>query len=278
MRRLLTKYVLPVWGGRVFVEIKGSDIARLLDAIEDAHGHWTADAVLTVLRSLASWHSTRDDNYTPPFVKNMRRTPPQARKRSHTLTDDELRKVWTTATADGDVYGAFVRMSLLTGQRCAKTSGMRWTDLSEDGVWTIPQQTREKGNAKVLRLPPLALAIIAVQPRLAGNAYVFAAGGKGPISGFSSRHAAFKARCGVNGFTVHDLRRCCRSLLSRAGVQPHVAERVLGHTVGGVEGVYDVHPYGDEKAAALAKLAALIETIVDGAPGNVVPLRAPSQP
>jgi integrase len=133
-----------------------------LDAIEDQHGHWTADAVLSVLRSLSNWYSARDDNYTPPLVRNMRRTPPQARKRSRTLTDGELRKVWQTAEADGDVYGAFGRLSLLCGQRCAKTVSMRWTDVSEDGVWTIPAAPREKGTPGSLRLPPLALDIGAV--------------------------------------------------------------------------------------------------------------------
>jgi integrase len=212
----------------------------------------------------------------PPFVKNMRRTPPQVRKRARILSDDELRKVWKTAEADGDVYGAFVRVSLLTGQRCAKTVGMRWTDVSQDGVWTIPTAPREKGNAAVLRLPPAAMKIIKAQPRLASNLYVFAGRGNGPLSGFSSRHEAFKARCGVDGFHVHDLRRCCRSLLARAGVLPHVAERVLGHSVGGVEAVYDVHRYDAEKATALRKLAALITEIVDGEPGkNVVPLHPP---
>ncbi len=188
LKRVLEKYVLPHWHDRVFVEIKRSDIARLLDAVEDQHGHWTADSVLSVLRALSSWYAARDDSFVPPFVKNMRRTPPQVRKRSRTLTDDELRKVWKTAETDGDVYGAFVRVSLLCGQRCAKTSALRWDDIAEDGTWTIPTAPREKGNPGVLVLPPMALDIIRKLPRLAGNPYVFAGRSNGPLSGFSSRH------------------------------------------------------------------------------------------
>jgi integrase len=275
LKRVLEKHVLPVWGERAFTDIKRSDVARLLDAVEDEHSHWTADAVLSALRSVSSWYATRRDDYVPPFVKNMRRTPPQDRKRSRTLTDDELAKVWKTAEADGDVYGAFVRLSLLTGQRCAKTSALRWDDIAEDGTWTIRTAPREKGNPGALRLPPLAMKIIKAQPRLAGNPHVFAGRERGPLSGFSSRHEAFKARCGVDGFHVHDLRRCARSLMARAGVPSEHAERVLGHALPGVKGVYDRHRYDDEKAAALAKLAALIETIVHPPADNVVPLRAP---
>ena len=51
--------------------------------------------------------------------------------------------------------------------------------------------------------------------------------------------------------------------MSRAGVRSEVAERVMGHTIGGVEGVYDRHEYSDDKADALRALAALIETILN---------------
>ena len=91
--------------------------------------------------------------------------------------------------------------------------------MSEDGVWTIPTAPREKGNPGKLRLPPAAMKIIAAQPRIASNPYVFAGRSNGPLSGFSTRHEAFKARCGVDGFHIHDLRRCARSLMARAGVR-----------------------------------------------------------
>ena len=65
--------------------------------------------------------------------------------------------------------------------------------------------------------------------------------------------------------------------MASAGVPSEHAERVLGHALPGVEGVYNVHGYVPEKADALKRLAALIETIVHGEPGeNVVPMRAPA--
>jgi integrase len=184
--------------------------------------------------------------------------------------------VWRAAEASDDIYGAFVRIALLCGQRRAKVATMRWDDFDGD-VWRIRREPREKGAPAALRLPPAAMAIIKQRPHVHGSPYVFTGSHNDAIGGFSARHRAFKARAGVEGFSVHDLRRCSRSLLSRAGVQPHVAERVLGHVVGGVEAVYDQHGYDSEKADALRKLAALIERIVDSEPGkNVVPLRAPA--
>jgi integrase len=279
MRRLLEKHVIPVWGERAFAEIRRSDIARLLDAVEDAHGPWIADAVLSALRAVASWYATRHDDYTLPFVKNMRRVPTQKRKRSRFLSDEELRAVWKTAEKSGS-FGALVQVLLLTGQRREKVATIKWSAVAPDGTWSIPTEAREKGNPGTLKLPPAAQAIINAQPHLASNPHVFAGRDDGPMTRFSHWHAAFRKRCGVDGWTLHDLRRTARSLLSRTAVRPDIAERTLGHSVGGANAqTYDRHPYTAEIADALQQLAALIETIVRGKPGdNVVPMpmRAPT--
>jgi integrase len=275
LQRVLERHVLPVWADHPFADIRRSDIAGLLDAVEDKHGPWVADSVLSALRSVASWYATRHDTYVPPFTKKMRRVPTQNRKRSRILADDELRRVWLAAEAGG-VFGAFVRVLLLTAQRREKVATMCWDDISPDGVWTIrTESAREKGHAGALQLPAAAMAIINAQPRFASNPHVFAGRDDGPIARFSHLHAAFRKRCGVDGWTLHDLRRTARSLMARVGVPTDHAERVLGHARGVLEETYDVHSYGPEKAAALAKLAALVEQIVRGEPGgNVLTLRA----
>ena len=51
--------------------------------------------------------------------------------------------------------------------------------------------------------------------------------------------------------------------MARAGVRPDIAERVMGHTIAGVQGVYDRHSYRDEKADALTRLSALINAILN---------------
>jgi integrase len=271
MRRILERYVLPVWGDLPFAEIRRSDVARLLDGIEDKHGAWVADTVLAQLRGLASWYAGRDDTYVPPFTRGMRRVSPEDRKRSRVLADHEIRAVWQAAGEAG-AFGALVRVLLLTAQRLDKVRTLRWADISPDGTWTIRTERREKGNPGVLQLPQLALDIIRAQPRLAANPYVFAGQGGGASNDRWRNKEALQAASGVSDWTLHDLRRTARSLLSRAGVQPHVAERVLGHAIGGVEGVYDLHRYTAEKAHALAALAALVERIVNSPADNVVAL------
>ncbi len=50
--------------------------------------------------------------------------------------------------------------------------------------------------------------------------------------------------------------------MSRQEVQPDIAERVLGHVQGGVEGIYDRHAYLNEKADALLKVDRAIHRIL----------------
>ena len=272
VRRILGVYVLPHWRDRPFAEIKRSDVARLLDAVEDAHGAWTADAVLAQLRSVASWFASRDDTYQLPFTRNMRRVPAEARKRSRILNDDELRRVWVAAGEAG-AFGGMVQMLLLTSQRRDKVAGLRWGDVSPSGLWTIRTAPREKGNPGTLQLPEMALAIVNAQPHFASNPHIFAGQGGGATNNFSRAKELLDEASGVTGWTIYDLRRTARSLMSRANVRPDVAERVSGHAIPGVAGVYDVHSYSAEKADALRRLAALVKRIVDPPEGNnIVPL------
>ena len=201
----------------------------------------------------------------------MRRVPKEVRNRSRMLSDDEIRGVWKAAEEMGQ-FGAFVRLLLLTAQRRDKVANLRWDDIDSKGVWTIRTEEREKGNPGKLQLPKLALEIIEAQPRFVGNPYVFAGKDGHALRRNSDSKIKFDAKCGIEDWRLHDLRRTARSLMSRAGIQSEIAERVLGHAIGGVEGIYNRHSYDVEKADALRKLTALVERIVRPSSGNVVDL------
>jgi integrase len=254
------RHVLPVWSGRDFTGIKRGDVADLLNKIVENKGPVAADKVLALLSKLMTWYAANHNDYTSPIVRGMRRSNPKDRARTRILSDDELRAVWKAAEANG-VFGAFVRLSLLTGQRREKLASMKWSDLTIGGSWDIPSEPREKGNAGELVLPKEALTILESLPRFVSSPYVLTSGNS-YIKGYSSMKAKLDAVSGVTGWTIHDLRRTARSLMSRAHVQPLVAELTLGHVQKGVQAIYDQHEYREEKAHALRALADLIENIL----------------
>jgi integrase len=275
IERCLAVYIYPAFGNRPFREIKRLDVSNLLDVIEDKHGPRMADVVLSIIGRIMNWFASRDNDYSSCIVRGMKRANGNG-GRARILDDNEIRALWIACKSMGQ-FGAYCRTLLLTGQRRTKVATMRWDDLVE-GAWHIRSEAREKDHGQILRLPKLALDIIESQPHVANSPFVFSGSARGrrqagprPFCGFGEGKKALDAKLPIAPWVLHDLRRSCRSLLSRAGVRPDIAERILGHSVGtSVEAIYDRHSYTDEKADALLKLSRLVESIITPPPPNVV--------
>ncbi len=159
---------------------------------------------------------------------------------------------------------------------------MDWSEIEGD-VWTIPADRHKTGaeaGDKVVPMTPAALDLLGKRQK---KGFVFSTTkGEKPFSGFSkakraldeaiSELRAAEGRKPMAPWVQHDLRRTARSLMSRAGVSADIAERVLGHAIPGVRGVYDRHSFIDEKRDALERLARLVAQILDPPAGNVVSL------
>ncbi len=251
------RLVYPALGDRPIEEIKRSEITAVLDEITNNNGPVMADRTLAYVRKVMNWHAARSDDWRPPFVAGMARASGTARDR--TLTDAEIKALWN-AKVDGSlaIFHRYVKFLLLTAVRRTEASEGHGRELVE-GIWTIPAN-RMKGKLDfVVPLPADALAMIP------GRGFWFTTDEVHPISGFSKFKARFDKAVPIDPWTLHDLRRTARSLLSRAGVAPDIAERVLAHKIGGVRGVYDRYAYLAEKREALSRLATLVREIVHAA-------------
>jgi integrase len=258
----LKRLVYPAIGARQIGEIKRSEIARLLDRIEDRSGPVMADGVLAAIRRVMSWHASRSDEFRSPVARGMARTKPRERARERILDDGELQQVWRTAEAGGKPFDLLLQFLLVTGARRAEAAGMRWSELSGSD-WTLPA-ARNKTKVDLVRpLSNLARAVLDKVTRVDGCEYVFSTNGSRPISGFSKFKAQFDQRCGITDWMLHDCRRTARSLMSRAGISADHGERYLGHVIDGVRGIYDRHEYHAEKGRAAEMLAAQIGRILD---------------
>jgi integrase len=268
IRRVFKVYILPSWRTRPIETIARRDVAELLDQVQDNHGPAQADKVLSHLSKMFHWFATRDGDFNSPIVPGMRRTKSSERARTRVLSDDDIRTLWPHLT---DTYGALVKTLLLTGQRREKVSTMKWEDIS-DGVWIIPTEDREKGNADTLPLSDLALEVIESQPRKCDYVF-FGRLSNSSLRGFQPLKQKLDAAVPLPHWTLHDLRRTAKTLMQRGGTRPDISERVLGHVIGGVEGIYDRHHYDPEKLDALNRLAAEIDRILHPLPGKVTVLR-----
>lgn len=290
------------WAERSFEAITRPDVVQLLRAITKARGPRAADITLVTLRRMMTKHSIgAQSGYSSVIVPGMAQIEkPKERARERVLTDHEIRALF--AVADGlGTFGALCKMCLYTSQRRGKIAEMRFSDI-EDGVWTVPKDSRrEKGTGALLKLPRAALAILAAQEKVRISPYVFSSSTGTAFSAFGkAKHELDVARGALEGIKVpaintkeykafkatplykkwnwiiHDLRRTARTLMSRAGVISRVAEKTMGHITPGVEDVYDRWGFDPERAEALVKLSDLIGEILTHPAmkdGNVVTLR-----
>src|SRR5262249_16510094 len=253
-RATLERLVYPKLGARQIDDIRRLDVVHLLDDIEDTRGPAMADQTLAILRRVLNWHAIRDDDFRSPIVRGMNRRDADARERNRVLTDDELRSVWKTAETYPGPWGQLIRFLLLTACRRTEAAAMRWDEISGD-LWNLPRERVKTDTDVTLPLSTAAMKVLEQIPRIHGCPYVFSTDGRSSISGFSVFKLRFDAACGVKDWRLHDLRRTARSLLSRAGISPDVAERCLGHKITGVRGTYDRHRFLEEMRHAFEKLA-----------------------
>jgi integrase len=297
--RVLRRQIFPAIGSIPVTEIKKSDVVRLLDKIEAGElrndegelikgGPVAADRALALIRKVLNWHAERSDDFRPPMLRLKPRRDPLEQARDRVLSDDELRVIWRVSGEMPGPFGSLLRFLLLTAARRAEASLMTWAEVI-DGNWTLPAErnkaaSRSKVKDLVRPLSKMALAVLEARPKIMDCPYVFTNGSR-PLTGYGEAKAKFdaavlkelrKANRKAKPFPqwgLHDLRRTARTLMSRAGVNPHHAERCLGHVIRGVEGIYDQHRYRVEMQAAYEALATLIDRIVHERGSGVIPFR-----
>ncbi|MCC8935653.1 integrase arm-type DNA-binding domain-containing protein [Bradyrhizobium sp. Arg68] len=274
--KVFERLVYPALGDKMIDKIKRSDIVKLLDEVAESRGPVMADRVLALIRGVMTWYAKRADDFASPIIRGMARTSTKERSRARVLGENELRAFWRAAGEAG-VFGHFLRFTLLTATRRNEAARLRRSEIA-GADWIIPA-TRYK--SKIDHLVPLsstAAGVLGELPATGKGNFAFATPDGKPIRGFGCRKEAFDKRMlaelrKIEGddavlprWTIHDLRRTARTLLSQAGVTSDVAEACLGHVVRGVEGIYARYAFKEEKREAFEKLAALVVRIVSVSP------------
>lgn len=261
---ILERDVTPKWRGRDARTVTPSEVVDLLDGIVERGAPVLANRTASLLSQLFRFGIHRHIVTASP-VQLLYRPGGKEKARERILTDDELRAFLTDprACTRYERLSHVITLLLLTGQRRGELALARWSDVDlQARTWAIPDENAKGGRGHLVPLTDWAVEEFAALKREAeGSRWVLPNGGEDHIDPKQlSRSLAkcldrFKKR-GITAFTLHDLRRTCRTGLSRLKVEPHIAERVLNHVQPGVAGVYDRFAYLEEKRAALEKWAA----------------------
>jgi integrase len=268
--RILQRDVLSQWSGRDARTITAREVVELLDRVVDRGSKVMANRVTAIIGQMFVFGITRAIVTATP-VPPRTRPGGKEKARERALSDAELRAYLKdpTACTRYDRLSRVITLLLLTGQRRGELAAAAWSDVDlKARTWTIPDANAKAGRGHVVPLSAWAVEEFkALKAEAEGSAWVLsAADAKHPVDaklltrGVAKCLKRFKT-AGIAAFTLHDLRRTCRTGLSALKVEPHIAERVLNHAQPGVEGVYDRHAYLDEKREALDKWAAHLKEL-----------------
>jgi integrase len=259
-------------------EITSDDIERKL-------GQITAPAernhALVAVKTFLAWCQKPPRRY---IVHNPCEgmVPTKQKSRKRVLSDQELAAVYRAAIEGTDTFSSIVALLLLNGQRRLETASLdrSWFNTVERTITLPDWLTKNKqqhtfpyaeATEEILEHIPHRgnLLFPATRERVRGKPCTI-------YAGWAKDKKAFDKRCGVYGWTLHDLRRTFGTGLAQLGVLPHVVERLLNHRLGSItnktEGVltavaevYNTYAYMPEMRDAIARwenhLAFLIGSI-----------------
>jgi len=200
-----------------------------------------------------------------------------AERRQRYLTDSELKKflAWLPTSRFSRNHRFALALTLETGCRSGEAVAAEWDHFDLDsGLWHIPETKTEV--PRDVKLPRQTVEwLSAAQLVDPGAIYLCPSPKGGHIQQKSISEQAWHMRqrgkmLDIAPWTAHDLRRTARTGLAKLGCPQPVAEALLGHTKGGVVGVYDLHRYTEEGGAWLQSWADHLDTL---RPAKVARLR-----
>jgi integrase len=222
------KYLSP-WGNRQLGHIRKRDVLNRHKDLRDAHGLFTANRAVQLLRAVYYWSQEhlqwKGDN--PACIKLFAERPHQ---RSRFLQADELARLWTVLREEPSRdLQHFVILSLFTGARKSDVLSATWPTISfEPSAWSIPDPKNKEPY--VVPLMSEVVTVLNERRKDAKNEWVFPGRGRtGHLTGFKHSWPALLKRAKITGLRIHDLRRTLGSWQATTGASLPIIGKSLGH-------------------------------------------------
>ena len=277
VRRTLYGDAVKSLGTRNAAEITRQDIINLINGIVARGAPVQAGNVLRELSlayEFAIGLGRFDDSFANPALlakSSLRQTRIKLTngRGTRVLSESELGKFlkWLPGSAYTPTIKNVLRLTLWTGCRTGEVCNMAWDDVDlEKG--TIHLRETKTGVERYVQLSDQAIDFLKVL-RLTSDKYLFPSQAtKKPIQQKYLTENSWRLResgqmLDIPHWTPHDLRRTVRTGLSRLQCPNEVAEAVLGHTRGGVEGIYNLYKYDAECRKWLQVWADYLDNLIN---------------
>ncbi len=241
-----------------------------------------ANAVLSLLKQMfgdGAARGTIDADPTQGLTRAQAGGEEKARTRNLTEAEISELAVALTATRIPERIIAMIWLLLATGARADEMTGAPWAEFDLDArIWNLPANRNKSKRDHVIHVSEFAYGWLEKLSKKKEGKFLFA-GRKAdsalsekwiskcvkdrqratPLKNRSSQTSALILEGGT--WTPHDLRRTLASRMGDLKVAPHVIEKCLNHSLGGILAVYQHQEYLSERKAAFdawgARLAIL---------------------
>nr|WP_299379704.1 site-specific integrase [uncultured Halomonas sp.] len=291
-KRIFEREIAPSIGHLTLDKVTPMDVRAIVRKVAGSGRPAIANDTLMYLKQLFN-HAIKLGllTYNPAAAFNVNDAGGIEKSRDRALSLDEIHKVFQVFRDNSDSFSRdnylACALLLVLGVRKTELTEAQWSEFDlKNSRWELSGERSKTGTKIIIPLSPQTLGWLEeLKIRACGSDYVFPSRrrSKRPHMGKDTLNRAIAKLFGrepgnkpqpenrmgdIAEFTVHDLRRTCRSLLAAAGVPGHVAERCLNHKLKGIEGIYDRYDYFEERKQALAKVAVLVESVINGIPAE----------
>lgn len=264
IRQILDKDIIPVIGSIRLNTVNTMVIRNTVNRVIDRGAKSHAGKVLSILKSMFNFAMATGvltNNPALPLTKDALGVVNNARNR--VLTDEELKIFWQTIEGNkSKVTRIALQLLTLLGLRTGELRLSKWKDLDmQNKTLTILPANQKLTPKQLATAKPFVIPLddfaLSLFEKLRGldDTVIFV--GTTPEQPFSDKALSkYLARTipkmDIEPFTPHDLRRTFRTGLSELGVEPHIAERCLNHSLGKILQTYDQHDFLKERRVALS--------------------------
>jgi len=283
LQESFNKDILPRAGDVKLSKVNQDLIQSCIDAPRKRKAPGAAAHVYKVWRALINFGAQRRYITTIDPMLGIKNPRPYSPKPVTAATDHELKALFQIL-AESEMSAATrlaFELQLATGVRPDEAVRAAVSEFdTAKRIWTLPKERSKNNAAFKIHLSDETLRIIEAAKALAqeNNPYLFPGRtigepqGKTVLSRALLRAGDRLEELGCRRLKPHDLRKTFRTLLSRLGVAPHIAERCINHKEKEImRRVYDGHDYFPEMVAAWDLASSHIQALRTGG-AEVIPI------
>lgn len=264
----LEKHIFPVFGKRLYTEIRPIEWMNHLKHIQQSKGIYEqVNRIRAMCRDIYDYAKvTGRIDYNP--LEGLQKFLQQGKKENMAHVSEQelpavIRAINSYPTLDVRMGLQLLAMLFCrpTELRCAK-----WSEFDlEQGLWNIPEERMKKRREHVVPLPKQAIAILKeLKSYTTDSEYLFPSRSDKSKPKSDTIFIMALRRLGYEGRqTPHGFRHIASTLLNNRGFEERHIESALAHVKDGVAGVYNKAQYLQDRAVMMQWYADHLEAISD---------------